>query len=286
MTGQSAMRRRLAGTALRRYREQLGWELGDAAQVLGCDTSKVSRIETGERGITIADLGRLLGQYEVPPSERLFLEALAGRCRPAGWWDEYGSLLPQELMDFYSLEAAAAEVLAWAPWQVPAIVQAPGYARAEAEADGVPPGLLDQAGEAVAARQQAIRLQGAPRVSVVLGAEALRPRAGGQAIARVQLLALAHACEEATASPQFTVQVLPPGTVSRLGLAAGPATIVLSGRPADLGLVHVPTLHGHGVFLDEPDEVAGFSRAFTHLRSLALSPAESASLIRPHAETT
>lgn len=220
----------------------------------------------------------------MPATERLFLEALAGRRRPAGWWDEYGNLLPQELMDFYSLEAAADEILAWAPWQVPAIVQVPGYARAEAEADGVPPGLLDQASESVAARQLAIRHRGAPHVSVVLGAEALRRGTGGQAIARAQLLALAHACEEPTASPQFTIQVLPPGTVSRLGLAAGPATIVLCGRPADLGLVHVPALHGHGVFVDEPEAVVGFTRAFTHLRSLALSPAESASLIRDHAE--
>jgi hypothetical protein len=46
----------------------------------------------------------------------------------------------------------------------------------------------------------------------------------------------------------------------------------------------VPALHGHGVFVDEPEAVVGFTRAFTHLRSLALSPAESASLIRDHAE--
>jgi transcriptional regulator with XRE-family HTH domain len=61
------MRRRLAGAALRRYREELGWELGDAAQVLRCDRSKVSRIETGERGITAADLGQLLTEYVYVP---------------------------------------------------------------------------------------------------------------------------------------------------------------------------------------------------------------------------
>ena len=52
-------------------------------------------------------------------------------------------------------------MLTWTPWQLPAIVQTPGSARAEAEAEGIPPGLLDLADQAAAARQQAIRHQGA-----------------------------------------------------------------------------------------------------------------------------
>lgn len=41
------VRRRLVGDALRRYRENLGYTLDDAARILECDRSKVSRIETG-----------------------------------------------------------------------------------------------------------------------------------------------------------------------------------------------------------------------------------------------
>ncbi len=37
------------GGALRRYRENLGYTLGDAARVLECDPSKVSRIESGQQ---------------------------------------------------------------------------------------------------------------------------------------------------------------------------------------------------------------------------------------------
>ena len=69
-----------------------------------------------------------------------------------------------------------------------------------------------------------------------------------------------------------------------LGLAAGPATVLLSAWPPAPGLVRVPALYGHGLFLEDPDAVGGFTQAFTHLRSLALSPAESASLIRRHAD--
>jgi hypothetical protein len=46
-----SIRRRLVGSALRRYREHLGYDLGVPARILECHPSKISRIETGQRGI-------------------------------------------------------------------------------------------------------------------------------------------------------------------------------------------------------------------------------------------
>ena len=65
------MRRRLVGGALRRYRENVGYALEDAARVLECDRSKISRIETGQRGIRAKELRELLTEYGVPASEQL-----------------------------------------------------------------------------------------------------------------------------------------------------------------------------------------------------------------------
>ena len=45
------VQRRLVGAVLRRYRERLGFRLADAAGILECNASKISRIETGERGV-------------------------------------------------------------------------------------------------------------------------------------------------------------------------------------------------------------------------------------------
>jgi transcriptional regulator with XRE-family HTH domain len=50
------VQRRLVGAALRRYRERLGYRLEDAARVLECNPSKISRIETGQRGIRPLEL--------------------------------------------------------------------------------------------------------------------------------------------------------------------------------------------------------------------------------------
>ena len=61
-------RRRLLGAALRRHRESLGYRLDAAARILECDRSKISRIESGQRGIRVGvaftwPLGNLLGHY-------------------------------------------------------------------------------------------------------------------------------------------------------------------------------------------------------------------------------
>ena len=77
------MRRRLVGGALRRYRENAGYTLEDAARVLECDRSKISRIETGQRGIRPKELRELLAEYGVPDSEQAALVAIASRAASA-----------------------------------------------------------------------------------------------------------------------------------------------------------------------------------------------------------
>src|ERR1700677_5398772 len=71
------VRRRLVGATLRRYREHLGYGLEEAARVLECDRSKISRIETGQRGIRPRDLRDLLSEYGVGESEQITLTAIA-----------------------------------------------------------------------------------------------------------------------------------------------------------------------------------------------------------------
>jgi transcriptional regulator with XRE-family HTH domain len=59
------VRRRLVGRALRRHRESRGYTLSDAARVLECHASRISRIENGERGIRAKELRELLAEYGI-----------------------------------------------------------------------------------------------------------------------------------------------------------------------------------------------------------------------------
>src|ERR1700678_4403104 len=52
----------------------MGYTLADAARMLECDRSKVSRIETGQRGIRGKELRELLAESGVAGNERAILE--------------------------------------------------------------------------------------------------------------------------------------------------------------------------------------------------------------------
>src|SRR5580698_11298452 len=152
------VRRRLVGGALRRYRENLGYSLGDAARMLECDASKISRIETGERGIRGKELRELLGEYGIEGEQLDILVLLADPRGAFGWHRDYEDVLPGALKDYLVLETAATKVWAYEAQQVPALLQTRAYARALAETD---PALdddaaRDRAADTVTARQHAI----------------------------------------------------------------------------------------------------------------------------------
>ena len=126
MTRIPPVRRRLLGSALREYREGLGYKLDEAANILDCDRSKVSRIETGERGIRAKELRELLTEYGVPPAEQEALLAIAQRGRASGWWLDYRDVLSADAQDYVIMEAAATEILGYEPVQVPDLLQTPG----------------------------------------------------------------------------------------------------------------------------------------------------------------
>jgi transcriptional regulator with XRE-family HTH domain len=135
MTGTPPVRRRLLGAALRGYRESMGYNLDQAARILECDRSKVSRIETGQRGIRPKELRELLTEYGVAAGEQEALLAIAHSGRLTGWWLDYADVLSEAGQDYVFMEIAATEVLAYEPNQVPDLLQTPRYATAVADAD-------------------------------------------------------------------------------------------------------------------------------------------------------
>ena len=79
------VRRRLVGGALRRYRENLGYTLDDAARILECDRSKISRIETGQRGIRGKELRELLAEYGIGDEQQTSWPPWPTRAVASGW---------------------------------------------------------------------------------------------------------------------------------------------------------------------------------------------------------
>jgi transcriptional regulator with XRE-family HTH domain len=288
------VRRRLLGTALRTYRESLGYTLDQAAQILECDRSKISRIETGQRGIRPKELRELLTEYGVADAEQEALLAIAHSGRQTGWWLDYSDVLSAAGQDYVIMELAATEILAFEPNQVPDLLQTPEYAGALADADANATGddQREHAIEVKLARQRIVLGARSPRLEVVIAEGALRQAVGGPRVMRAQLGWLAAVADagRVTGLPDgggsasggsagVSLQVLPFAVGAHAAAGCGPMTILRFARNQGIGVVHLSGLSG-GVSLADAAEVGRYLRTFGQLRSAALAPAASARLLR------
>ena len=291
MTGTPPMRRRLLGAALRKYRENLGYGLDEAARILECDRSKISRIETGQRGIRAKELRELLTEYGVPDGEQAALLAIAHRGRQHGWWQDYPDVLSDTGRDYVIMEAAASEILAYESHQVPDLLQTQGYARAVADADPNWAGEEQRlhAVEVKLARQRVVLAERSPRLEFVITEGALHQVVGGPDVMRPQLARLASLAAGAgtaratgATGPSVSLQVLPFEAGAHAAAGCGSMAILRFADAPGLGVIHLAALSGGGagVGLEAAEDVARYIRTFARLRAAALSPAASARLLR------
>ena len=275
------VRRRLVGGALRRYRENLGYTLDDAAQVLDCDRSKLSRIETGQRGIRRKELRELLTEYGIDDQQQAILAALADPRGTRGWYGAYADVLPDTWQDYLLLEAGASRVLIYEAQRVPALLQTADYARALAEADPArtDDDAWDMVVEATLARQKAILGERKPDIHVVMGEAALRQEVGGPEVMEGQLGLLAGVSGD---SGVITVQILPFSSGAHAGVGVGSLAILQFLEAPWLGVVHLGGAGG-GVCLESQEDLALHAPVFEQLRAFALSPTQSAFLLRRQA---
>ena len=288
VTGEPPVRRRLVGGALRRYRENVGYALEDAARVLECDRSKISRIETGQRGIRPKELRELLSEYGVPESDQAALVAIAGRGGQRGWGHPYAGSFSEAYLDYIIMESVASEIMAYEAQLVPDLLQTDDYARAIAAAEPAytTSGQREDAIAAMDVRRQGV-LTGSSgpsgpsgpsgrRLWVVLGEGALHQEVGGPGVLAGQIRHLVELSEDL---PDLTLQVLPFSAGAHAAAGSASLAILRFSDAPSLGVVYVEALSG-GVYLESQADVARYIRAFALLRASALSAADSVRLLR------
>jgi transcriptional regulator with XRE-family HTH domain len=274
------IRRRLVGKVLRRHRESSGYTLKDAARFLECDPSKVSRIETGQRGIRGKELRELLAEYGINAPMQAILTDLADPRGAFGWHRDYADVLPGAWRDYLILEAAASKINGYEAQQIPGLLQTRAYAWALAKTN---PALSDdvardRAADAVMARQQAVlEVERRPDVHLIIGEAALHQQVGGSEVMHQQLTQAARVAGEGGA---IMVQVLPFESGAHAATGDGSLALLhVTDSAMGLGVVHVGGISG-GVCLEGADDLTAYAEVFDQLRAFALSPAQSALLLR------
>jgi transcriptional regulator with XRE-family HTH domain len=285
MSIQPSLRRRFVGSALRHYRGQLGLSIEEAADVLECDVSKISRIETGQRGIRGSELETLLETYGVYGKEQRSLLDLAGALQggTGTWWHPYTNALPPIFREYASLEGQAERILQYGGNQVPELLQIRAYSRALLSADlSVVAHTEDIRVDAGYAHRQAILEDRSASSEVLLTEGALRQQVGDTEVMRMQLERLV---ELATGSqyPWISLRVVPfsAGAVASAGFGMF-SVLKFKALPA-LGLVHLAGMDG-GICLERPEDSFFYSGVFSQTWMKALPQNESYALLRRMAE--
>jgi transcriptional regulator with XRE-family HTH domain len=267
MATEPPIRRQLAGDALRRYREDFGATLADAAEALGCSPSKISRIEAGERGIRPDELRLLLTEYGINDDDvHEALLAITSTRRATGWWSNCDSSTDQQYME---LEALSTQACYYAPLRVPELLQTPSYAESRHAADGTP----DPAVEAILARQAEL-LSGTRILHVIISEAALHQAVARPMVMRQQATHLAALAE----STQVDLQVVPFTTPMHPAPDLGALTILRFGSaPSAINAAYLPGA-ATGQFLTGT-HASGYVSVWEQLRACALTPEESVALL-------
>src|SRR6266496_2980119 len=124
------LRRRELGARLRQLRMDAGKTADDVAQRLMVSSTKISRLETGARGVSLRDVRDLCDVYGVSAEEREHLMSLARQSREDSWWQRYD--LPYST--YVGLESAATPISDFKSDVVHGLLQTDNYAHAVLEA--------------------------------------------------------------------------------------------------------------------------------------------------------
>lgn len=265
------IRRRELGSRLRELRQQAGMTVEDVATELLCSAAKISRIETGGRGVSARDVRDLCGIYRVDPAERDHLMALVKESKQQTWWQEYD--VPYK--PFIGLEAAAASIHHYESSVVPGLLQTEAYARALTE--GMVPRLesdsIAQAVEARLIRQRILTREDPTQLHTIIDEAALRRVVGGREVMHGQLDDLV----KRAALPNVTVQLIPFEAGAHPGQSST-FMILDFVEPTVSDVVYIEGLIGN-VYLERSSDLERYTEVFEDLQAVALSPAESADRI-------
>jgi len=265
------VRRRELGTLLRSLRADAGLTVDSVAERLLCSPSKVSRLETGQRGASLRDVRDLCDLYEVSPAMRERLMTLAREGKQQAWWHSYD--LRYET--YVGLEDEAASIRLYNANVVPSLLQTPEYARAVLTAvlPESAPGLVDKDVEARLTRQQLLRKDNPPYIQAVLDESVLRRVVGDPMVMQTQLQQLL----DLSRLPNIAVHVIP-YEAGALPAVETKFNILGFTTPALSDVVFVEGLVGD-LYIERAADVREYHRVFDLLLKAALSTKHTNGLI-------
>ncbi|MCA1189366.1 MULTISPECIES: helix-turn-helix transcriptional regulator [unclassified Saccharopolyspora] len=271
----SGARQRALAAEIRDARKKSGWEAQAVAQRLGWSKATMSRVESGARAISEADLAAILAIIGVTGTERDRLLGMAHDLHQPGWWESRATAgLPAQLTAVLGFEREALRITELTLALVPGLLQTADYARAVMSGGGVPAPEADARVAVRVGRQEVITRRRAPvELTALIDEGALLRPVGTPGVMADQV----HRLISIGKRTNVTIQVLPFGVHPGID---GPFLFYEFAKAPSI--VHVEH-HSASAFLDEPEDVSAYDALRSTVLAAALSAVESAELLATYA---
>lgn len=260
------LRRQLA-VRLIELRKRAGLKQDDVVALTGLARSTISNIENADVRVREATLRQLLGVYNVTAPELDMLVRMAKQAGRRGAYLAYADVTPNFALDFFELEAHAAEIWSFASGHVPGLFQRPDYVRAitQARHPERTEEELARSQQLRIARQEQVFGSEPPRVHVVIDEAALL-----RGVTVDQVDHLIAASKWAT----VTLQVLPLSVGPHAAMGSSFDLLRLGDTDHGMEFLYQDNLLS-AVYHEQPDEIAECVRIFDRLVEQSLTADES-----------
>jgi transcriptional regulator with XRE-family HTH domain len=252
-------------------RVERGWTVKQLAERLLCSPSKVSRMETGQRGVSARDIRDLARIYGLDDAQREQLTELAAEGKQPAWYQNQAVRGSR----YVGLEAEANTISDFGPGLIPGVLQTPEYATAimRATFPVLSADVLEQRLNARVVRHEALVNRKDLVFEALLDESVLHRQVGGRPVMKSQLSSLLEMSE----LRHVTIRVVPFSS-GTLPSNNNKFIILTFAKPELRSIVFIETLT-EDLYLEGAEEVAEYQEAFRVMQGVAAGPAQTRELI-------
>lgn len=261
------VRSRELGLALHRAMQVAGMNQSTLAGKLKWVPSRVSRMLSGKRRVSLVDMSAVLAVLDITGPKRQELLRIAADAAQPGWWQEYGDRLPPELRTLSDHESAAISITNFETAVIPGLLQTAGYMAALiAVAPSIPAGEVEERVQARQRRKEVFEREHPATFRFFVDEYVVRRTGAGREIMSGQV----HHLLRMSVRPNVEIRIIPDG----VGFHAGRQSFHLMEFTEISPVVHIED-QTSVLFLERPDTVAAYRRNVTALSRVALDEGHS-----------
>lgn len=268
----ASIRQRRVSSELRALRQARGLTCEQVANALDCSIAKISRMETGSRGLYPDDVAAILGYLQAPAKLREELLTLVRDGHKPNWI-QVGGKLPTAWKQLIDFETDAIALYNYEPLLIPGLLQTDEYARAVIKAGNqeLSEREVDLLVRTRMGRRAILSRANGPTLAAIVDEMVLRRPVGEPGVMRGQLQHLMYMVRRA----RIELRVVPFKVGANPGLNGPFLILEFADQPT---LVHMDFRAASGL-LEEASVIRSVKLAWRELQAKALPPEASAQFV-------